>query len=168
MIHMAKSVDLYYTLATDRRFLHGVKIFGQLHAETSFGKLEVAIIGSSHYLLIEDAMVEIISCHPANVKSASPIYHTLIREDFTYGYVFNGFTYHFSVKRNRYTTEAFVLLEQQLANEKFDLFHPFKDQSAITAIRLDRTKADFISVLTWHTYPETSTIIETITNLRLE
>jgi hypothetical protein len=153
--------SLNYILADHNGFLSELKVFKSCRIDTFAGVLEMAIIGSSHYLTLEGRICEIMSCHSPSLNQGNVLCLNKVTNQFSYRKEFSGLTYSFDAGIKLYAPSAFVSEEQKLLKDDFNLFHSFKDQSAITAIRISKNTTDRFSVLTLHTYPECNGIVET-------
>jgi len=130
-----------------------------------FGNIELAIIGSSHYFLLENKFIEILTCSEEKYSNNQLIFNEEKRKNFTFEHKFNDFLYKFSAKTKQFSnTDVFLDFEKTLLEEKNGFVHAFTNNSAITSINYKNTNNKF-SLITHHTYPEYNKVISSKTQL---
>ena len=135
--------------------------------ESAFGEMELAIIGSSHYFLLKGQFIEIMTCSEEEYQHGQLIFNETKQNSFTFGHLFNSFSYKLSVKTENFAdTTSFLNFEKMLLKDKTGFFHAFSKNSAITAINHISTP-DVSMLKTKHTYPEYNKVISSVTELTL-
>ncbi len=121
---------------------------------SSFGAIEIAIIGASHYFKLENYFTELLSCLPEKASSKELFMQTNSFEAMINSSKLNDLNYKFSTKQTEYLSAVqFNEAELQISAQKNTLIHAFKGQSAITALQLAHNNTEII-LKTWHTYPD--------------
>jgi len=135
--------------------------------ESAFGEIEVAIIGSSHYFLLKNNFIEIMTCSEEEYQHGQLIFNETKKNSFAFEHQFSSFNYKLSVKTEDFAnTSSFLNFEKMLLEDRTGFFHAFSKKSAITAINYVSTPNVFM-LKTKHTYPEYNKVISSITELRV-
>ncbi len=145
------------------------ELIKKINLQTNFGNIELAIIGSSHYFLLENNFMEILTCSQDTNYQTGIIASHKNQSDFKFKNDFSNFTYSVSIQtRNFLKKTEFQKFENELLNKKGAFTHSFEKQSAITALQYKTFDAKFL-LQTWHTYPDYKKIIlsESILNLKV-
>ena len=156
---------VYYLLKSDFSDLHA-KIIKKQSFDTALGRVELAIIGASHYLKLENSFFEILSCLPE--KTTENCMEQ--KKDFEVMNVVKDLEivkYRFATYQKQFDEQKqFELAEKEIYNQKNTLIHAFSEKSAITALLLKHNE-NKMSLKTWHTYPEFLTVVysETVVDL---
>lgn len=140
------------------------EIIKKMQIKSAFGKIELAIIGSSHYLKLDNYFTEVMTCAPEQVDEKLLLFS---KQDgnFEYTHDFKTFKYQFSVKTNSYSSQKqFNEFERSLLNRKELFSHKFYEDTAITALDHKSTARNF-TLATWHSYPQHNKIICSETRL---
>lgn len=140
------------------------EVIKNLKVQTNFGSAELAIIGSSHYLLLENHFMEILTCSQ-DIKNQPELILHKKQNEFYFKKDFNHYTYSISVQTSVFGKKEFQDFESALINRKDLFIHAFKKQSAITALHYQNTSDQFL-LKTWHTYPDYQKIISSETLLK--
>lgn len=129
-------------------------------------KLNLAIIGSSHFLNLGGHFCELLTCVPP--PELDYLVHCKSLEvPIATQYQFNDFLYSFSCSFHQYQVADFKTFERALGEEAHLLFHAFDKESAITSIQLLEEQSHFLRLQTWHTYPESQVAVQTLTTLEI-
>lgn len=135
------------------------KIIKQKTIAAHIGDIELAIIGDSHYFILKNHFIEIMTCSEENYSDKNLLFSEKRKTDFNLEYKFNTFQYKFSVKTENFSdTKKFLQFEKELLNKEGIFAHAFNKNSAITALHFTDNKNIF-SLATWHTYPEYGKVI---------
>lgn len=133
--------------------------------------LDLAIIGSSHFLHLRGSFCELLTCAPPSTESY--IFHCKsLDEPFSVQHQFDdfsqtGLSYSFQQIFHKYSDEEFEAFESDLAKEEHLLYHAFEKESAITSIQLLEKQSHYLKLQTWHTYPESKVCVQTLTTLKI-
>ncbi len=143
------------------------EIIDKVVLESSLGKIELGIIGSSHYFKLNDEFTEILTCSELNNLD-----ETLILNKTTFDNQLKTLNikhlYNKLLGTQISTTEYKTFAEFQnaelgiLAFERPILHHFFSKNSDLTTIRF-HDNPTLSSVSTYHTYPEFRVIVSTST-----
>ena len=132
---------------------------------SNFGEIEIAIIGSSHYFLLKDSFIEIMTCSEEKYTNEQLIFNEDKHSDFVFEHKFDSFLYRFSAKTKQFNDlSSFLNFERTLLTKKTGFYHAFSEKSAITSIDYTNTNNEFL-LSTHHTYPEYNKIISSETQL---
>ena len=144
---------LSFCLTDDRQNKNNFEIIKKISIEIFAGTLEAAIIGSSHYLRLENVFFEILSCSIEKFENGNIFFETKNVDFFSFEKKFERFEYRFFAEtKNFENPEFFKNFEQELLKTG-KLVHSFNENSAITCLDFESIKDKFL-FKTWHTYPE--------------
>ena len=157
--------NLNFYLTKDNLNNKNFEVIKKQNLISIFGKIELAIIGSSHYFILENHFTEILTCSEEKITNNQLIFNETQRKSFKFQHKFDGFLYKFSAKTKQFsTTDDFVNFENILLKETNTFIHAFKNKSAITSINNINTNNIFL-LQTHHTYPEYNIVISSETQL---
>ncbi len=158
--------NLYYYLINDSEAQLNVDIIKQKIISTNFGNIELAIIGSSHYMKLDNTFTELLSCTHEDIKDNLLIVKK--NDDaINFSYQFDNLTYLTKIITERKKTESeFIQAEQLLYNQNNDLKHFFCKNTALTSLKTSVYKNRCV-VQTWHTYPEHFKIVYSSTEISM-
>ena len=157
--------NLYYCLS-GLPFTDSFKILKQDTISTDFFSVDAAIIGSSHFLKINNDLFEILTCQQISQTNLhiKKLYNIsdkkiCIQEKSA------GFIYDFTLTSQKLSEAEFDLFLKKYQSEEHWLQYTFHKEHALTVI--DKKISDNGSIIftTLHSYPESNTIIETSTIL---
>lgn len=133
-------------------------------AKITFGEvaIDLAVIGSSHFLHLPNYFCEILSCLPAH-QSDNLFFQQQINTDFFYKNTFQSLDYQIHISFHYFEKSEFADFEKDLLHQPHLLCHSFEQESAITAIQLLENQRKSIKIQTWHTYPEKLVAVQTQT-----
>ena len=157
--------NLNFYLAKNNLLTSNFEIIKKQTLNSNFGEIELAIIGSSHYFILKNSFIEIMTCSEEDYNNGNLIFKESKQTNFKLKHNFESFLYTFSVETEHFNdTASFLNFEKSLLENKEGFYHAFDKQSAITSINYTNTNNKF-SLLTFHTYPEYNTIIRSETEL---
>ena len=132
--------------------------------QISFGEIdiEVAVIGSSHFLHLPNCFCEVLSCLPPEIPN-DLLFQQQVQTNFFYQTFFQKFDYQVFISFHHLGKHEFMRFEKNLLNQTHLLCHSFEEQSAITSIQLIENHQHLIKIRTWHTYPESCVVVQTQT-----
>lgn len=140
------------------------KIIKKTKIDTSFGIVEIAIIGSSHYLKLDNYFTEILTCSEKSIHNSNIFITKQKFDSFDLDKQINDIIYKISVQSINYTDKAkFTEFEMSLYNGNYFMY-AFDKKSAITALKYEKSKENF-RLKTWHTYPEYNKVIYSNTEI---
>ncbi len=141
------------------------EIIKKQNFNSAFGEIEIAIIGESHYFLVKNKFIEIMTCSEEKYTNEQLIFNETKSSNFTVEHQFDSFLYKFSVKTEQFSdSESFSNFEKKLLANKASFSHAFAEKTAITSINYTNTKNKF-NLTTYHTYPEYNKVITSETQL---
>ncbi len=160
--------NLAYYLFDEKNNHLKFDLIKKINLQTNFGNIELAIIGSSHYFLLENNFMEILTCSQNTNYLSGIIASHKNQSDFLFKNDFSNFTYSVSIQtRNFLKKTDFQKFEYELLNKKEVLIHAFEKQSAITALQYKIFDTQFL-LHTWHTYPDFKKVISSESLLKLK
>lgn len=133
--------------------------------ETFLGKTEIAVIGGSHYLKINNKFTELLSCSNENV--INPECKLQIGTN-AFNYSYNAAKYKYNINIKSFEIQSYMhFLESvyKINNQDNDLTHDFNNENAITALNILKNQNSEFQLETFHTYPETNDIIYSKTTI---
>ncbi len=158
--------NLYYYLVNDSEVQLNVDIIKQKTISTNFGSIELAIIGSSHYMKLDNTFTELLSCTHEDIKDNLLIVKRS-NDVINFSHQFDNLTYVTNIITERKKTESeFIQAEQLLYNQDNDLKHFFCKNTALTSLKTAIYEGKCI-VETWHTYPEHLKIVYSSTEIAM-
>ncbi len=143
-----------------------MNVLKNTYISTPLGQLELAIIGSSHYLRLENYFWELLTCSDERIAPENLLISR--REtDFKYTHHFDRFVYKIAVWGEKVLSEKeFLGKEQSIYSQANSITHFFAPNTSLTALSINRLGNEY-KIHTWHTYPEKLTIIYSLTSLSL-
>ena len=151
--------NLNFYLAETGLIKLNFKIIKKKTINSHFGEIELAIIGDSHYFMLQNYFIEIMTCSEENYTGNNLLFSEAKKTDFRLVHKFDTFRYSFSVKTENFSdTQKFLQFEKELLNKEGIFAHAFHEKTAITALQFTDSKNTF-SLATWHTYPEYRKVI---------
>jgi len=144
---------------------YNFEVIKKISISSFAGNIEAAIIGSSHYLRLENIFFEVLSCTAGKYKTENILFVAQKLSGISFERNFENFEYIFMSEVQQYETEnSFYEFEQKLL-ETGKLVHSFKTNSAVTRLDFENNENSFV-FKTWHTYPEYLQVIFSQTVLR--
>lgn len=130
----------------------------------TFGEItiDLAVIGSSHFLSLPNYFCEILSCLPS-LQSDNLLFQQQINTDFFHKNTFQSLDYQINITFHHFRKNEFTDFEKDLLWQPHLLCHSFEQESAITAIQILENQEKKIRIQTWHTYPEKLVAVQTQT-----
>lgn len=130
-----------------------LEVLNRLEFQTGFGQVELAIIGSSHYVKYNNTYLELLTCTNEQFEPDALI-KQLQKNNFDYNYQTTTLNYQIQVREMAYSNHAqFRLAEADVLQKKPIMHRYFSNDEAITAIDYKLTETAII-VETWHGYPD--------------
>ncbi len=155
----ANPLYLNYYLFGDTNFENKFKIIDKKLTDTLIGKLEIAIIAESHYIMLDNVFTELLSCSD-NIKIPSIPIKKQSSPRMQFSYKFNSFLYSTSIYNKEFADDKiFKKEEQKIATQKNLLFHFFEKNTALTSIILKENSNQRCIIETCHSYPDFNTIV---------
>lgn len=124
--------------------------------------IDLAVIGSSHFLHFPDYFCEILTCLPPK-NLTHLVFQQQVQANFFYQTFFQKFDYQVYISFHDVGKNAFMRFEKNLLDQSHVLCHSFEKESAITSIQLIENHQHLIKIQTWHTYPEKFVVVQTQT-----
>ncbi len=158
--------NLNYYLIKGSNIRLNVDIIKQKYIETDLGTFELAIIGSSHYIKLENQFTELLSCTPENIDN-DLLLAQRTNEFITVKHQFDNFQYTMATHTVKKETEQeFIEEERNIALKNNDLQYFFDNQTSLTALQFNKLQSSYLFV-TWHSYPEHLKIVYSATVIYL-
>lgn len=132
--------------------------------------LELAVIGSSHFLHLPNCFCELLTCAPPLLTKAL-FSQQQVKENFEFTHSFRKlkvYYYAFSLFFHHFKKNEFDVFEKNILNQPALLCQTFEKESAITSIQVLENQKNKIEIQTWHTYPETLIAVQTQSSIVLE
>jgi len=130
---------------------------------TPIGKLTAAVIGSSHFLKLNDNLFEILTCQHLKIPSHDLFYDANACKQLNYKFKDIDFDYFIEIDFLKYNKQDFLSKEAEISKSDSLLIYAFEPNSAYTIIENPIFDNNKMIIETWHTYPEYLTIIKTKT-----
>lgn len=163
----ANPVYLNYYLFGGTNFQKTFKLIDKKRIDTAVGKLELAIIAESHYIMLKDTFTELLSCADNTGLKCIPI-KECSTQALEFSYDFGTFLYRTKMTSNTFPSKAaFMAEEQKIAEQNNLLFHFFEKNTALTALSLQQNTAQTCIIETRHSYPDFNTLVFSTTELSL-
>ncbi len=155
---------LHYYLIKGSDAKLNVNIVKRKQIETKSGNLEFAVIGSSHYIKLDNKFTELLSCTFEDVEKGL-ILRKQNSDFFKFSYDFEDFKYSINVVTETQSTETeFFNAERSISKQNTDLHHFFGNNTSLTALKLSIDDDNYY-IETWHSYPEHLKIVHSVTTL---
>ncbi len=144
-----------------------IQILKQDAIDSVFGKIEIGIIGSSHYIYLPNSFCELLTCQ--KLENIPALFQTQIagKKNIFHKSMYGIIDYSFQLISENNKNEQFNTFEAQLSAAEHLLILSFNDKSAYTAIDFLINSDKDIVFSTIHTYPETLTIVKSKTHLTI-
>lgn len=157
----------YYLIGNSVENLN-VQIIKQKFIATSIGNIEIAIIGSSHYIRLDNVFTELLTCTNEQIKKDELII-TNSGSYMRHVHKFGKLNYQTSIHSVKKASKSdFITEEQAIYSQENDLKHYFYNNTALTALKLQSKGDSKYTIDTWHSYPEYLSIVYSTTELFLE
>ncbi len=156
--------NLYYYLINGSDVPLNVNVIKQKTFTTDIGTIELAIIGSSHYIKLNNEFTELLSCSHESVQD-NLLIEKQQNSTINFSHTFNKLNYTIKVHtENKNTSSEFTKEEQLIYNQDNNLKHFFCNGTSLTALQLTTYKNKCV-IKTWHSYPEHLKIVYSTTEI---
>lgn len=139
----------------------GINVISKKDIITDFGSCTMAIIGSSHYIIINNSIVEILTCNKLTDTSFIINRNLDTCDKHKFCFSFNKVVYNSEIEVSGENILSFNILESNLLKSGADLIFAFEKNSAITSLKVIENKKGLFSFETFHTYPGYNVIVRT-------
>lgn len=152
------NLNYYFTSAIPLEL--NVAVLQKKEIQTDFSTVEIAIIGSSHYVNYNNTYLELLTC--TDEVFLPEILLTHIRKT-TFSYQFQNRQIKYSIESTKVAYSSpglFKIGEREIINTNPVMIRFFEHNQALTAINYQQ-KDQAIVIDTWHGYPDYRAIIHT-------
>jgi len=165
MTEIQNSADLKYYLiqGAPPRFL---SIYMQKTIQFCDKNIELAIIGSSHFIYLENQFSEILSCHDFEVDEKNKIQIVKKADEKPVFFETKNLRYSFTMIIKMLNPIEFLNFEEFILHSNFTLKMAFLGTSAWTVVDAEEILPNKLRILTIHTYPENDSVVFTTSLIR--
>ncbi len=147
-------------------FIDTFNILEQKSICIDYFTVNAAIIGSSHFLKINNDLLEILTCQKISNENTNILKLQNIEDNKIHiQKKRTGFFYEFTLVSQKFSTNEFNQFIKKYQSENHWLQHAFHQENALTVIDYQISDKNTLHFITLHSYPETNTIIITTTSL---